>query len=78
MTSVGDDLRASTPILTARELLIEVRSDVREMKSTVDVLLAQNLHDRVVKLEQAQWKIAFVAAILGAIAGVLGYRLPVF
>lgn len=77
MSGVGEDLRNSTPILTARELLLEVRSDVRDMKSSVDVLLSQNLHERVVVLERAQWKIALIAGILGAIAGVLGYRLPV-
>ena len=77
MNVAGDDLRSTATVLTARELLLEVRSDVRDMKTSVDVLRSQNLHERVVALERAQWKIALIAGILGAIAGVLGYRLPV-
>lgn len=46
-----DDLRGSAPVLTAKDVLLEVRQDVREMKTGLDVLLSQNLNERVTLLE---------------------------
>ena len=37
--------------LTVRELLLEVRSDVKEMKPQLDILVSQDLNQRVTKLE---------------------------
>ena len=63
----GEDLRGSTPVLTARDVLLELRDDVREMKRTVDVLASQNLDSRVSKLESAQWRIVGVATGASAV-----------
>jgi hypothetical protein len=71
-----EDLRGSTPVLTARDVLLEVRADVRDMKSGVDVLLSQNLHDRVTAIERWQNRLiglGFIGAILAVLA--LGLQL---
>jgi hypothetical protein len=46
-----EDLRGSTPVLTARDVLIEVREDVRYLRTSVDVLASQNLDSRLSVLE---------------------------
>lgn len=69
--STSEDLRGSTPMLSARDVLLEVRSDVREMRTSVEVLLSQNLGDRVTAIERWQNRIiglGMVGAILGVIA----------
>lgn len=49
-----NDLRGSTPIFTAKDVLIEVRDEVRGMRSSVDVLVSQNLDSRVDSLERSR------------------------
>lgn len=71
-----EDLRGSTPVLTARDVLIEVRTDVKAMKTGVDILLSQNLHDRVTAIERWQNRLiglGFIGAALAVIA--LGMQL---
>ena len=63
-----DDLRGSTPILTAKDVLLEVRSDVREMRTAVDILVSQNLAERVTSIEK--WQNRVIG--LGAVGSLLG------
>lgn len=70
------ELQGSTHVITARTLLLEVRSDVKAIGKNVDILVSQNLNDRVSTLERGQWKIAGIAAALGAAAGVVAGRFP--
>ena len=66
-----DDLRGSTPIFTAKDVLIEVRDEVRGMKSAVDVLVSQDLNNRVDSLERSRDELrglSRVAIVLGALA----------
>jgi len=71
------DLRGSTPIFTAKDVLIEVRDEVRGMKSAVDVLVSQNLNNRVDDLERSRdeltglARISIVLASLAAIGSVV-------
>lgn len=71
-----EELRGSAPVMTAKDLLLEVRSDVKAIGRNVDVLVSQNLNDRVTTLERGQWKIAGIAAALGAVAGVVAGKIP--
>lgn len=71
-----DEIRGSSPVMTAKDVLLEVRGDVKLMAGKVDILVSQNLNERVSALEKAQWKVAGIAAALGAVAGVVAGRLP--
>lgn len=73
--TLSDDLRGSAPVLTAKDVLLEVREDVRAMKSTVDVLASQHLDERVRALEAWRWKAVGFGAAVGAIVGAFGERL---
>lgn len=74
----GDDLRGSTPVLSARDVLIELRDDVREMKRTVDILASQNLDSRVTQLERQQSRQLGLTAGVAAAAGVLTSLIGIF
>lgn len=67
------DLRGSTPIFTAKDVLIEVRDAVQLMRSDVAILLSQNLNDRVDSLERSRDEnrgLARVSIILASAAAV--------
>lgn len=72
-----NDLRGSTPILTAKDVLIEVRDEVRFMRSAVDVLVSQNLDMRVDSLETSRdelrglTRISIVLASLAAVGSIV-------
>lgn len=72
-----DDLKGSTPIFTAKDVLIEVRDEVRGMKTAVDVLVSQDLNNRVDSLERSRdeqrglARISIVLASMAAIASVI-------
>lgn len=74
----NDDLRGSAPVLNAKDVLLEVRTDVKLIGKNVDILVSQNLNERVTALEKAQWKTAGVAAALGAVVGAVVGKTPVF
>lgn len=69
-----EELRGSAPILTAKDVLLELRNDVKDMKSVVDVLAEQELNTRLNRVEAFQNRligISGAAAILGLIATTL-------
>lgn len=69
--SHAEDLRGSAPVLTARDVLLEVREDVRQMKSGVDILLSQRLDERVRDVERWQNRViglGMAGTLLGLIA----------
>lgn len=68
--STTEDLRGSTPVLTAKDILLELRDDVREMKSGVDVLLSQKLDDRVTAIERWQNRIIGIG-LVGSLLSIL-------
>lgn len=74
-----EDLRGSTPVLSARDVLLELRDDVRDMKTKVDVLASQDLDRRVSRLEQSQSKllgqVAGIAAVISTFIAVAGLAL---
>jgi hypothetical protein len=51
LMSGSDDLRGSAPMLTAKDVLLEVRADVKAMSRNVDVLVSQQLDSRLNQLE---------------------------
>lgn len=72
-----NDLRGSTPIFTAKDVLIEVRDEVRGMKTAVDVLVSQNLNQRVDDLERSRdetrglAKVSIIVAVLAGIGSIV-------
>jgi hypothetical protein len=62
--------------MTTKDLLLEVRDDVKAMGKDVSILVSQDLDKRVSTLEQAQWRIAAIAGTVGAIAGVIAGKIP--
>jgi hypothetical protein len=69
--------------LTQKELLLEVRKDVKAVKTTVDILASQNLDKRVEVCEEWQIKttshmgvisrgVKILTGIAAAIAGAVG------
>lgn len=62
------DLRGSAPIFTAKDVLIEVRDEVRGMKTAVDVLVSQNLNQRVDDLERSRDELKGLSRISMVIA----------
>ena len=76
-----NDLRGSTPIFTAKDVLIEVRDEVRGMKTAVDVLVSQNLNARVDDLERSRDEtrgLAKVSIVVAALAGVATIIVAIF
>ena len=63
-----NDLRGSTPIFTAKDVLIEVRDEVRGMKSAVDILVSQDLNNRVDSLERSRDELRGLSRISIALA----------
>lgn len=68
MTPMASDLHADAAVSTAGQLLMELRSEVRTLdermterlvavERKLDVMVAQDLHARIVALERAQWKL---------------------
>lgn len=60
----GDDLRGSTPIYTAKDILVSLDRKVSEMdikldgvNTAIQIIVSQNLNERLVKLEarDQQW-----------------------
>lgn len=79
--SNDNDLRGSTPILSARDVLIEVRDEVKAMRSSVDVLVSQNLNERVQSLETSRDEsrgLAKVAILIAALAGIATVVVAIF
>jgi hypothetical protein len=72
--STTEDLRGSTPVLSARDVLLELRQDVRDMKSGVDVLLSQDLGNRVTVIERWQNRVIGLG-MLGSVLGLLAIAL---
>lgn len=70
----GDgDLRGSAPIMSTKDILLEVRDDVKDMKRNVDILVSQDLDSRITNIEL--WKarvsgsvIAIAAAVSAAVS----------
>lgn len=75
-TTSPEDLRGSTPVLTARDVLLELRQDVREMKTGVDILLSQNLGDRVTAIERWQNRVIGLG-LVGTALGIIAISLQV-
>lgn len=81
-----NDLRGSAPILTAKDVLLEVRDEVKHMRSAVDVLVSQNLDLRVDSLESTRDQarglarlaivLASVATVVSAVVGVISLLRP--
>jgi hypothetical protein len=72
--STTEDLRGSTPVLSARDVLLELRQDVRDMKSGVDVLLSQDLGNRVTVIERWQNRVIGLG-MLGSVLGMIAIAL---
>lgn len=65
------ELRGSAPVLSAKDVLLEVRSDVKAMRGEVGILMSQHLDERITALERFMWRligIASIGAVLGALA----------
>lgn len=83
-----DDLRGSTPVYTAKDVLVRLDDRVEKMDSKMDVLgtsmqiiLSQNLNDRLLRIEAAEQaragaygmlKIMFGTSVIGLIAALAG------
>lgn len=80
---MSDELRGSTPIYTAKDILIRVESKVDALDSKVDdlhtsveILTSQQLAARISRLESWQQRVIGMAAIstvLAAVAAVLSF-----
>lgn len=76
-----NDLRGSAPIFTAKDVLIEVRDEVRAMTKSVDILVSQNLNERVQSLETSRDEsrgLAKIAIVIAALAGVATIVVAIF
>lgn len=51
---IEDDIRGSSPILSTKELVLDIWRDVKEMKPAVTTLVAANLPSRVEAIEDVQ------------------------
>ena len=67
-TSATDDIRGAQPILTAKDVLIEVRDEVKLMRSSVDILISQDLDARVDTLERWQQRLIGLSWASGVLA----------
>ena len=76
------ELRGSAPILSAKDVLLEVRADVKAMSRQVDILVSQQLDGRLSALETwrdrvdgrvsvIQIGLAVVGSIVALLVGVL-------
>lgn len=72
-----EDLRGSSPVLTARDVLLEVREDVRQMKSGVDILLSQRLDERVRDVERWQNRVIGLG-MAGTLLGLLAIAMQLY
>ncbi|MBA3875562.1 MAG: hypothetical protein C0498_01275 [Anaerolinea sp.] len=73
---MSDDLRGSAPILTAKDVLLEVRADVKAIGRHVDIIMSQKLDERLSAVEDQQrlWtgKAAGIALAVSVATTVLG------
>lgn len=71
-----DEQREAGSVLTTKDLLLELRSDVKQIKSFVDVLSAANLPSRVDSLESSRdrsaGRNAAIAATVAFVISALG------
>jgi hypothetical protein len=51
MNMAADELRGSAPVMSAKDVLLEVRDDVKLIGKNVDILVSQHLDERVRELE---------------------------
>lgn len=72
MTATDDEVRGSTPVMTTKDVLLEVRADVKLMAKDVGILVSQNLDTRLNAVEtwkdQLTGKIIAIAAVPTALA----------
>ena len=54
--STDTELRGSSPVMTAKDVLLEVRNDVKDIGKNVDILVSQRLDERVKVLESGTVK----------------------
>ena len=63
-----DDVDGSESILTTKDILLEVRRDVRHMSTNVEILVSQDLDERLNALEnwraKSEGKSVAIAAIV--------------
>ena len=72
-----DELRGSTPVMTAKDVLLEVRSDVKGIAKNVDVLMSQNLDARLTALERSQMRGIGMAVGLSLAITLIGILLSI-
>lgn len=76
-----DDLNPSATGLTAKEVLLEVRTDVKQISRDVAILTSQNLDQRVNAIESWQDRVNGRISLLTAgvlfLGGLLGLALTV-
>ncbi len=65
-----DDQRDSAPGMSAKELLLELRRDVKEIRSFVDVMRAADLPRRVDSLESTRDRDSGRNAVIAAVVAV--------
>lgn len=77
----GDELNPNATGLTAKDLLLEMRADVKAMSTTVNVIASQNLDQRLNTIES--WKdridgrVTALIVLVGVIGGILGIAIAV-
>ena len=81
---VASDVRGSAPVMTTKDLLLEMRLDVKEVRRVATILESQHLDDRLNDVEKWQSKvdgrmsmitagvpvISGIVAVLSALAGI--------
>ena len=65
-----DDLRRSVPVMTTKDILLELREDVKEIRSFTDVLKAAHLPERVDSLESSRDQQRGATSLLRAVFGI--------
>lgn len=75
MTSPSDELRGSTPVYTAKDILVKLDTKLESVDSKVDalstqvtVLVSQDLAPRVTELEKFQNRLTGLTWVSGALA----------
>lgn len=74
--STDDDLRGSAPVMSTKDVLLEVRADVKALTKTVDVIASQDLDARVTRLEswadRINGRVSILMVLVTIIGGLLG------
>lgn len=70
--STDEDVRGSSPAMSTKDVLMELRTDVKAMSAVVTVMASQNLDQRVNALESWADRINGRVNVLMVVIGILG------